>query len=429
MLFAICLCVFVVACDNETKVAENKESAENVPENAISATLAISYEKTLTSTVNRDIKYWEFMATPLFTLNDAEKVYGKVSYWRPLDALDTTNGVVKTSCDLGRYTPGEWLFELRSLNSNHQVVSVGSIKKILKSGQDNIVNIVMYNDIADKTHGNSKDNDSRITQKKYGTEGVETIKEYGSVTIVFDINKLDENSNNVSIVLTKQKINTGRILSTAEKVEIDWSREELNNGRVRYETTIPNVDAGAYVFTVSVVATSINSTDIPIAGQSVTAYVIGGEETKISGSMLANEHILQALKINKSGKIYGSINGKDDVTGYEKAADSTLPIKLEFKQTEEQKQSSAEEIVSCVWIADGTVLENENGTSLEFSCPVITTGDGENAVEKRVYGIYRVTCIAIGEQGSLGKASLDVIFNPPEGPDAGEEYPWPEDWV
>lgn len=455
------LCVFFfvtllfVSCDNKTPVKENKE--EVVPEDAISVSLAVAFEKSLESETNRDIKYWEFMATPLFELHNDEKIYGTVSYWRPLDELNTgSNNVVKTTCDLGRYTAGEWLFELRSLNSEHHVISVGKTTQTVRSGTDNIINIVMHNDIADDTHGNSKDASSRFTQKtNAGAAGVETIEEFGSVHIGFSVNILDTNPDNLSIVLVKQKINANNVLSSFETVTTNWtyrlpgepytkwfkdatvtnyknitgnSSQLVEEGRMYWETTVSNVEAGAYIYTITIMANNTSGTLIPVAGQSVALYVIGGEETQIKGTLLANEHILQSLKINKTGKIYGSINGKDDVLDYEMAADSTLPLKLEFKQTEKQKKDSAEEISSFVWIADGKILEGETDDILNFSCPKITIGEGADAVEKLAYGIHRVVCIAIGEQGSLGKASLDVIFNPPEGPNPnGEEYPWPDD--
>lgn len=455
------LCVFFfivllfVSCENKTPVKENIE--ETAPEDAAKVSLAIAFEKTLESDTNRDIKYWEFMATPLFKLHNDEKVYGTVSYWRPLDELNTgNNNVVKTACDLGRYTAGEWLFELRSLNSEHHVISVGKTTQIVRSGIDNVINIVMHNDIADDTHGNSKDTTSRFTQKTNSSAtGVETIEEFGKVHIGFSVNMLDVNPDNLSIVLTKQKINANNVLSFFENVTTDWtyrvsgepytrwfkeatvtnykdktgnSSELVEEGRMYWETIVSNVEAGAYVYTITIMATNTSGTRIPIAGQSVALYVIGGEETQIKGTLLANEHILQSLKINKTGKIYGSINGKDAITDCEEASDSTLPVKLEFKQTEDQKNDSAEEISSFVWIADGKILEGETDSVLNFSCPKITIGEGADAVEKLAYGIHRVVCIAIGEQGSLGKASLDVIFNPPEGPNPnGEEYPWPDD--
>ena len=177
MLFASC----------EQPVAEvEKPVEEEIPRDVVEVGMVVVEDKSLTSDLNRDIKYWEFMATPQFSLGEGEKIYGTVSYWRMLPALDTgADNVIKTEASLGRYTSGDWLFELRALNSNKHVIAVGSTQQIVREGLDNTVHITMLTDRADNTHGESADGASMETGWNGHDNGTktETVERYGSLHV------------------------------------------------------------------------------------------------------------------------------------------------------------------------------------------------------------------------------------------------------
>ncbi len=454
----ICVSLFmlmlVTACDNRTATPNIVEEDTTPPEDAVSVSLVITEDKTLSSATNRDIEYWEFMATPKFTLPNGEKVYGKVSYWRSLKELDTDGGNVKTTADLGRYTSGDWLFELRSLNSEHHVISVGSTQQVIRSGLDNVVTIEMKLDDADlTTHGQSWDTTSTRTQVEQSTDaGVETITRYGSVHIGFVANKLDLDKDNLSITLTRQKLTKNSVIGTAEVLTPDWTiripgekytnwyinadtdnyreisgdnTKAVEEGKMYFECTIPNHDAGAYVYTIVLNGKNESSSFIPLAGQSVSLYVMGNEETQIKGTLLANEYILTALKLDETGKIYGTINGGDEHDHYG-IYSTDAPVSLKWEQSNEDKEKSKENGVYYYWFMDGELQEG-NGDTISLSCPKLTEG---RYAEVYAYGLHRVTVVVVGEQGSLGSGYFDMIFNPKAGASTSDEdvqFPW-SDW-
>ena len=442
--------LFVTACDIKTVTPNITE--EDIPEDAVSVSLAITEDKTLTSAINRDIEYWEFMATPKFTLPNGEKVYGQVSYWRSLPKLDTAGGNVKTTADLGRYTSGDWLFELRALNSEYHVISVGSTQQVIRSGLDNVVTIVMKLDDADNTtHGQSWDTTSTRTQVvNTGDAGVETITRYGSVHIGFVANQLDLDTDNLSITLTRQKVGKNSIIGVAEVLTPDWTiktsgeaysnwymnadtdnyheisgdnEKKVEEGRMYFECVIPNHDAGAYVYTIVLNGKNETSSFIPLAGQSVSLYVMGNEETQVKGTLLANTYILTALKLNETGKIYGTINGGDKHYG---VYSTDAPVELQWVQTEEEKEKSKEDGVFYYWFMDGELQEG-NSDTISLTCPKQTEGRYAGTY---AYGLHRVTVVVVGERGSLGSGYFDMIFNPKAGASTSDDdvqFPW-TDW-
>lgn len=448
LLIILAAVILGVSCDSKAA-----EPVEEIPEDAVSATLSITTDKNLTSDVNNEIEYWEFMATPKFDLagsgNTKEKVYGQVSYWRTLPALDTAGAAVKTTCDLGRYTSGNWYFELRALNSQHHVIAVGSTTTVLRAGIDNVVSITMILDNADNvTHGQSWDTTSQRTQvTKTGENGVESITRYGSVHIGFEVNQLDESPDNLNIVLYKQKVGLNNVIGNIETITTTWTKltpgnyfsnwyvsanvdnyrtvtagnssSVIGEGRMYFECEIPNQDAGSYVYTLQLQAKNQSGSFISIAGQSFDVVVLGGEETQVKGTLLANLHILQTLKIDDTGTIYGSING--GTTRYARVS-YEAPYDLSWVQTTEEKAKSKETATTFYWFADGKEISGQNGDTISYSCP--SNEEGQVA-----YGLHRIMVIAIGNQGSLGSSSFDVIFDPKEGASTGPgdyQYPWPQ---
>ncbi len=443
------------------------QPVEEEPRDLVEVSIAMTESKTLASDINKDIKYWEFKATPKFTLADDEKIYGTVSYWRMLDALDTgADGVVKASTSLGRYTSGDWYFQVRALNSNKRVVAVGSQQQILREGVDNTVNITMYVDRADGTEGESADDSSRKT----GWDGhadlaglTETTVKAGTLHMGLVVNRMDNDLDKMRIRVIYQKVEKNtKLSSTVEVNSIDWtvrngaiegtinpdgspadpatdgekytrwyfestptsyniegdSDKTVELGKVYYEGVLKNLDAGPYIFTYFLEGKDQDNANwVILGGQALDVMIIGGEETQIKGTLLANEYVLAGLVISAPGTIYGSINGQNFIKG---VADT--PIELTFQQTDDEIRDSGEEAKLWYWYVDGSKVKTDSGDllttkTMKFSCPKDTAGNP-------VYGIYRVSCSPVGAQGSIGTTTVDIIFDPPSDEANYGEFDW-----
>lgn len=444
------------------------QPAEEEPRDLVEVTVAMTESKTLASDINKDIKYWEFKATPKFTLADDEKIYGTVSYWRMLDALDTgTDGVVKTSTSLGRYTSGDWYFQVRALNSNKHVVAVGSQQQILREGVDNTVNITMYVDRADGTEGESADENSRKTGWA-GHADLSSLKETvvgkGTLHMGLVVNRMDNDLSKMRIRVIYQKVEKNtKLASTVEVESIDWtvrngaiegtinpdgttatkdtagekytrwyiestptsyegitgdSDKEVELGKVYYEGILSDMDAGPYIFTYFLEGRDEDDANwVILGGQALDVMIIGGEETQIKGTLLANEYVLAGLVISAPGTIYGSINGQNFIKGV-----AVTPIELTFQQTTEEIRDSGEEPTMWYWYVDGSKVKNDTGDvitskNITFNCPKDSSGNP-------IYGIYRVSCSPVGSQGSIGTTTVDIIFDPPSAEANYGEFDW-----
>ena len=160
LLFAL---LTLVACSEP-----NEKIEENIPasERGIGeVTMSVNIEKRLGEDTEDAVKYWECMATPRFKLFGHEgDIVGRVDYWRQLSAITTPNGGKPfTTTSLGCYMGGDWLFEVRALNRNGHVLYVGHTDLHVSAGKENLVAVTVYPDSADGTHGESKDETSRIT--------------------------------------------------------------------------------------------------------------------------------------------------------------------------------------------------------------------------------------------------------------------------
>lgn len=454
MVMAILMAALIfVSCEPKAEAVVEEE-----PRDLVEVTMVTTQEKTLSSDINKDIVYWEFKATPKFTLANDEKIYGTVGYWRRLDALQTgADGVVKTTTSLGRYTSGDWLFQLRALNSEKHVVAVGSTQQILREGADNTVNITMYIDRGDGTQGESADRASAETGWDGKTEGSKTAttEATGRLHVGLVVNRMDADLQNMKIVAIYQKVNKNMTLSDVQQVQdaaMNWvvrnggtaattttgavegakytnwylnstttnyktaavegdSTTSVEQGKVYYEGVLEGLSAGPYIFTFFVQGTNKAGDFINLGGQALDVVIVGGEETQVKGTLLANEYVLAGMQIKAPGTIFGSING----TNFIKASTGTK-IALQFQQTDEQKNDSGEDATRYYWYVNSTQSTSTTNT-FEFTCP---TEDGGT---EPAYGIYRVTCIPTGTLGSTGTVTVDVIFNPDTGANIGE-FDW-----
>lgn len=429
-IIVILICLFLLfsffSCSNDPVVTTEEEKGYG------NATLAISYEKTLTSTVNSDIKYWEFMATPLFSLAPGEGAEsGRVEYWRQLSAITTSDdGVLKLETSLGRYMQGEWLFELRALNKRGHVIAIGSTRSYITKLKDNVVSITVLHDSADGTHGESMDDTSRVTGVTSKDFGLSTTKRYGIVKTGFTINRLEYDTNAMRVTVTYQKIDrNNNTVSKIESISTTWNVVEeesllplwfttestlinntgtfpsgsstapLEEGKVFYSSEF-SLDAGRYIISYNVeVLNSLNEWIIT-ATQSSLVHVIGGEYSIVKGSILPNRYSLVGIKITVPGTIYGSINNN---SAYCICNDSDTAL-LEWTQSDTEKENSGEVPVSFVWYVDG-VEQEETSSTITVKCPRDEKGN-------RVYGVYRVSVSPKGSAGSWGFSDFDLIFRP-----------------
>lgn len=425
-LLVAMLCV-MVSCD-----ANQKSNG------IVDVRLSADTPKSLTSSVDSAIKYWEFMATPKFALAEGEKIYGIVSYWKTLEALTTdADGKVKTTCDLGRYTSGDWYFEVRALNQDHKVVAVGSHQQIIREGLNNTISINMYVDRADGTHGESADRTSSTAGSTTITSGAGngtfTTTKYGTLKVGFFLNRLDDSVSNLGIDVYRQKVQKDGKLAAVEQINgIKWTTLEgvaptktiadkvpewydsatpaVGDGKLWWGCELVDLDAGPYIYTFKVKGKDTTGSFIVLGGQAVDVLVVGGEETQVKGTLLANEYVVAGLKVTAPGMIVGTIKNHPYINASEK-------LDQEIELTYELDTSlSAEKPSRYFWYVDGVLAETTTAT-YKFKCPKDATDTDY------VYGIYRVSCSPTGELGSIGNAVIDVICNPATGPNVGE-FDW-----
>ncbi len=478
LIIALMVTSVFVSCDSNSKVTPS--AVDEGPKGTVEVTLAPALEKNITSTVNKDIKYWEFMARPDFTLVEGEAVYGVVSYWKDLPAITTTTDIdetgikpqptdaLKLQTNIGRYTSGSWLFEVRALNSNHHVIAIGQTRQILREGINNTVNVVVYTDRADGTHGESADqthskvagsteitpnaNLTLSTNENYGTgNGTFQTVQYGSVHLGFLINRLDNSLGNLRLSVYSQKVNRDNTLAEVQtEVGIDkmsqwtvleagtalpdWYITEMDyrgteglttvgDAKLYYEITIPNRDAGPYIYTIKVEGQTnqVDDQNKPIwtvlGGQAVDVVVVGGETTKLVGTLLPNDYVVGGLKITAPGYIVGSISSGNHTRFIEGEPGS--PVSLAFNV---DANNSAEAAQKYYWFING-VQQNNLTSSVTFDCPYTKIDPEEPDIPANrnyQYGIYRISCSPTGSLGSIGTQTIDVIFNPPNGANVGE---------
>ena len=442
LIIALAVTAMFVSCDANSKVASS---------DTVEVMLAPALEKNLTSDVNKEIKYWEFMARPDFTLAAGEYVYGVVSYWKALPAIDNRTGAQDLDpilTNIGRYTSGSWYFEVRALNSNHKVIALGQTRQILRDGLDNTVNVVMYTDRADGTHGESADATSRVTgsteispfggegitlstNTNYGTgNGELQTTQYGAVKAGFIINRLDDSISNIRMSVYSQKVSKTNVAGetqteVAATASNAWTVVEagqaipswyvtktgvganVGQAKVYYQCDIPNRDAGPYIYTFVVEGKNLDGDWIVLGGQALDVLIVGGETTYVTGTLLPNEYVVGGLKITAPGYIVGTINNAEYVRGT-----AGTPVTLTYQRNASQ---SAEVAVKYYWYVNGVQQENTTGT-LTFDCP-------KDSSNNYLYGIYRISCSPTGALGSIGNSTIDVIFNPADGPNVGE-FDW-----
>lgn len=426
-LFCLFLLVSFASCSNDTVI-------NDAPEEKCfgNATLAISVEKTLTGAVNSNIKYWEFMATPLFSLAPGEgPESGRVEYWRQLGAITTLDdGVLKLGTSLGRYMQGEWFFELRALNKRGHVIAIGSTRAYITKLKDNVVSITVLHDSADGTHGESKDDTSRVTGVTSKDFGLSTTKRYGTVKSGFTINRLEYDTNAMRVTVASQKLDrNNNTVGENESISSTWNVVEegamlplwyttetssINNtgvipsgnsttaveeGKVFYSNEF-SLDAGHYIISYNVEVLNSSKEWKIIGSQSLLVHVVGGEYSIVKGSILPNTYSLVGIRVTVPGTIYGSINNN---SAYCICTDSDTAL-LKWTQSDIEKENSGEIPTSFVWYVDG-VKQEEMSSSITVKCPRDEKGN-------RIYGVYRISVSPKGSAGSWGFTDFDLIFRP-----------------
>lgn len=413
----VCLCASLMSCNEaHMKLVEARET---------SVLLVASEAKGLHSEVNKDIKYWEFRATPQFTQYEDEQIWGRAGTsgvngtWVRLDDITTEEeGEVQLETSLGRYSAGNWLFEVRALNDNEKVLAIGHTTQIIREGLENLVNVTVYVDRASGVEGESQ--------------------EKATLRVGFEINQMDENINNMQVRAVYQKViedeELGIYLDDEVTTVIDFDgfgaennyelpnwytrnldgstyteRTTMAEGRVFFTGTLANLDAGPYVFSFYVEGKNKDLEWVSLGGQSVDVMMVGGETTTVKGTMLANEYILGGLKIIAPGSLLGTLTYQGQEVNYVLGTAGT-PIDITYVPNE----NSAEVPIRYNWYVNGQMQSNTSDAH-QFSCP-------QDGLSRYIYGKYTLSCVPIGQNGSIGSFSVDLIFNPVTGINVGE-YP------
>lgn len=419
ILFLLCVLIFSVSC-----------TPGGAERDLVDVTLAISVDKTLETVTNRDIWYWEFMATPKFSLAAGEgKEVGRVDYWRQLTLLTTNaDGTLNLETSLGKYMQGEWYFELRALNKRGHVIAIGQTKQYISKIQNNVVNISVYPDSSDGTHGESMDDESRITGVTATEAGTVTTVRYGNIKVGLIVNQLEDSTDDMRITVSYQKMSKGSNLledtveltpswslrkeqealplwyvtddellpsTTAAEIEGDSSKT-VPEGKLYYETDI-EMDAGIYMFTFNIETKKDDDTWQKINGQTLSVTVTGGEQSEIRGNLTATTYIVSGIVITVPGSIYGSINGEKQIVSA-----ASEPVTLTWTQSDLQKENSSEEAVDYTWYVDG-IDQNVRNESFVFNCPKDESGN-------YIYGVYRVSLVPLGTLNSWGFTDIDIVF-------------------
>lgn len=422
-LIFISISLFLCSCAPESKTDSS----------LCDVSLSITLDKALNTDNSQKIYYWEFMATPMFsTVEDDVDPTGVVSYWKRLEALTTdSSGNIKLSTSLGKYTAGQWEFELRALNKRGHVIAIGQSVNYISKISSNLVAIEVYSDTADGTHGESADDTSRITGiTAKDTTGSQTTERYGTLKVGFLVNQLEYDTADIRINTTYQKLEK-KTNAKQESLEpsLSWtvkkeserlpkwivaekeqlpsytgvaitgdSTTKIQSGKMYYETDL-SLDAGRYIFSFNIETKTTAGEWKRIGGQTVSVTIIGGEQTEIRGSVTAESYIVSGIVITVPGSISGSIDGKGQVVSV--ASDT---VTLSWYQTDNEKENSSEKPVSFEWYVEG-VKQAENSSTFVFSCPQSETGE-------YIYGVYRVSLSPKGENNSWGNADIDIVFLP-----------------
>lgn len=423
LLITALLVVLFASCtpDNSTETSE-----------LCDVMLSVTLDKTLESVSNKNIYYWEFMATPRFSLASGEgKEAGRVDYWRRLSAITSNaDGTLNLETSLGKYMQGEWYYELRALNKRGHVIAVGQTTQYISKIQDNVVNISVYTDSADGTHGESMDETSRITGVTATDKGQSTTVRYGTVKIGFLVNQLEYDIADMRITTSYQKVSkfTNATEDTVEPI-LTWdvrneeqllpswyllsdeklpsttgnpvtgdSTENVPQGKIYYGTDI-TLDAGRYLFTFNIETKKSDGTWQKLGGQSLVVVVIGGEQSEIRGTLTANTYIVSGILITVPGTIYGSINGQG-----QNVSVASNTVTLEWTQSDLQIEDSNETATEYTWYIDG-VEQTSRNNSITFECPKDDNGN-------YIYGVYRVSLVPLGSLNSWGFTDIDIAFVP-----------------
>lgn len=391
--FILVISLLAVSCSDGMKGVEERGTGTV-------SLVAVEEKGFLESDVDKDIASYEFMATPQFALAEGEGIYGQVSTWRALT-------VANNAADIGIYTSGMWLFELRAKNAQGNIISVGSTNQIVRQGRDNTIPITMMMDRADGTHGESD-------QK-------------GSVHIGIDLNQFDEDKENIKIVTKVQKINADGTYAAESTPFIDFmpytagehytawrgnAEEIVPAGVMYYEGVLANQEAGAYIYRIYVQAKNTQDAFITIAGQTLDVRVIGGEETVVKGELLANQYMEGSLQIKAPNLEVGTMkSGNTTSTCF--VGNLAAPTVLKYVPNE----NSTEAIERYQWFVNGILQEEEETANFSFSCPM------EGDIPE--YGVYTITCTVMGELGSVVSTTVLINYAHTTGPMA--EFDWGED--
>lgn len=254
----LALMLLLVSC------AEN--SIENPSADLVEAGFSVSSEKYLTAEIDTQTVEYRYTATPLFTLENPNQIYGAVEKEKSLGG----NG----EKSLGLFTSGKWRFHLYAYNISGNLIREGETELYLKRGEKGLYNSIPIT----------------LTQ---------STSRKGSVHFAFEVNMT---SKDASYVELSYSANNG---SYCDPVKFYPSESSFETNISKYDFTLTDLQAGTYVFVVN-----LYDSKILIGGSAVSTYILDKATTEISGTVYPSEYLLASFSIEIPPAITGSIGSQ-----------------------------------------------------------------------------------------------------------------------
>lgn len=408
-LLLVAVLLVAVSCEDvATEVADK---------GVVDVSMEVSSPKAISMTVDDGVTRYQYRALPQFDLAGEdynEGIFGEQRVWRDITIVD-----MKAS--LGYYRQGLWIFQLRTLNDNGQVLATGQSDPVyLQKGHRNVVRIVLKTDDGEGRPGQNENT--------------------GKVRFGFETNLLDLSDVDLSkacIKIEADKLDTTGNVKTKDcgmnlkdpgfskllpgKADSGWMVAEfgfdsvVGEGRARYYAETPDLVEtdrdGVKVFTGGIVAgqyivriklcvsdeTQAGGSDIVVAGQQLAVKVVGGETTTVVGTLVPERYVEGGLALNIAPDVDGEIqtDGSFEVTTDDL---STAAVVLKYVP-----DGTLEGELSYQWYVDGGSVANADKSSFEF--------------HPTQYGDAKITCHVYGYiGGSFGKqaSATQVVRVMPE---------------
>lgn len=414
LVMLACMLALAVSCEQDKAVSNGEAGIVDV-------SMQVSDPKAISVLVDDEVTNYEYRALPQFDLDGEtynEGIFGEQKTWR---AIEVDEG---RRASLGYYRQGLWIFQVRSLNQQGQVLATGESDPIyLQKGHQNLVRVILKTD-----DGEGRDGENENTGKiRFGFEtnllDVSAI-DLKNVYIKLEVDKFDTSGNLDS---SKRNLDWNSLLKNASTgawtkmlpnaADDGWMVTEfeyenvIGEGRTRYYAETPDlvakdktdadgrsytvyeggIDAGQYLVRVLLYAkneVTSGESDKIIAGQQIALKVVGGETTTVVGTFVPEKYISTALALNVAPEVAGSVKlateGEDDV--FEIVSDNLVASSVQLKYVPQNEVENLE----YQWYVNGDLVAGETNSTFTF--------------QPAKYGDNKITCYVFGHQnGNFGK--------------------------